>query len=97
MFCEDNQLHNTVNQKNKTDSSSRHRETGNRWTDLLAWRVQQPHRMGGASRGSDSTITSRFSTVESAHTVKAEAVSTVIRAVEDGRRRIARHWLTRSL
>lgn len=50
-------------------------------------------RMGRASCGDNSSITGRISAVESADAVKAEAVGTVIGAVEDGRRRIASHWL----
>lgn len=49
--------------------------------------------MGRASSGGDSSITGRIRAVESADTVEAEAVGTVIGAVEDGRWGITSHWL----
>lgn len=71
-----------------------------RWTDLLAWSVQQPHRMGGASCGSGSGasgITGRIGAVQPAHAVEAEAVGAAVRPVEDGRRRLAGHGLAGAL
>lgn len=59
--------------------------------------MQQPHRMGRASCGGDSSITGRIRAVESADAVKAEAIGTVIGAMEDGRRGITSHWLACSL
>lgn len=63
-------------------------------TDLLAWSVQQPHRMGGASRGVVSAFTGRVGAVESADAVEAEAVGAVVGAVEDGRWGVTGHRLT---
>lgn len=64
---------------------------GKRWTDLLAWSVQQPHRVGGASSDGIRAITGRVRAIESANAVKAEAVGAVVGAVEDGRRRVTSH------
>lgn len=69
-----------------------------RWTDLLAWSVQQPHRMGGASCGSGASgITGRIAAVQPAHAVEAEAVGAAVRPVEDGGRRLAGHGLAGAL
>jgi len=54
-------------------------------------RVQQPHRMGRASCGSDSRITSGIRAVESADTVKAETIGAVVGAMKDRRWRITSH------
>lgn len=43
------------------------------------------------------TITGGFRTVESADTVKAEAISTVVGAMENGWWRITSHWFTCTL
>lgn len=81
-------------EEDKHTGKSMNRRTGKRWTDLPAWSVQQPHRMGGASCGSVSGITDRVRAVESADAVEAEAVGAVVGPVEDGRWGITGHWLT---
>lgn len=78
---------------------------GERQTDLLAGSVQQPHRVGGASwtggggadHGAGGRRRRRVGAVEPADAVEAEAVGAVVRAVEDGGRRVARDGLARAL
>lgn len=80
--------------EDKHIGKSKNRRTGKRWTDLPAWSVQQPHRMGGASCGGVSGITDRVRAVESADAVEAEAVGAVVGPVEDGRWGVTGHRLT---
>lgn len=81
-------------EEDKHTGKSKNRRTGKRWTDLPAWSVQQPHRMGGASCGGVSGITDRVRAVESADAVEAEAVGAVVGPVEDGRWGVTGDWLT---